>query len=221
MTEVGKHIIVEGTDATGKSSIADKLADRIRETGHEVWRLDEPDSIKNEEGEVLVPISVELRRIIKDGSLGRTALTNAFLFTASRLENWSQQTKPALVRGITVVQARSDMSSEVYQGYVEGLDIELIRYLTRLATDEQYMSPDLEMILDLDDEEERARRLANRGPLETLDTFESRGPSFQQGLLDGYRKIARDENLPIIMTNRPFIQVLDKAWELVEPLYRD
>jgi dTMP kinase len=220
VSELGKRIIIEGTDATGKSTVADALAERFREHGRTVLRIDEPDSAKNEQGATLVPIAAELRKIIKDGSLARSGLTNVLMFSASRRENWMQQSRPALAQGSDVIQARSSRSSEIYQGYVEGVDLELIRYITLLSTDAQYTHPDLEVILDLDDEIERARRLAARGPLETPDTFESRGDDFQQKLLEGYRLLAEKENVPIILVDRPVDSIVDDIWEMSLPLFK-
>jgi thymidylate kinase len=65
MSERGKYIIIECTDATGKITVADLLAVKAREAGHEVIRADEPDGALNEQGKVLVPIASELRKIIK------------------------------------------------------------------------------------------------------------------------------------------------------------
>src|SRR5690606_11683039 len=105
-------------------------------------------------------------------------LTNVLLFSASRRENWIQQGKVALERGTWIISARDYTSTLAYQGYGEGLDLELIEHITLLATDEQYVTPDHCIILDINDEAERARRIAQRGTLENPDTFESRGDDF-------------------------------------------
>lgn len=198
MSERGNYIVIEGSDGTGKSTVANLVAEQLREDGREVIRVDEPDSAFDKAGEVLVPIASELRRIIKDGSLGRTALTNVLLFTAARRENWLQVSQPALEQGIDVVSARNYWSTLVYQGYGEGFDLNTITELTQLSVGERYMHPDYGFILDLNDEEERQKRIANRGALETPDTFESKGDDFQARLQAGYTSIARERHLPII-----------------------
>ena len=68
--------------------------------------------------------------------------------------------------------SRNYYSTLAYQGYGEGIDKDLIVNLTRAATDEQYMTPDLAMVLSLDDEQERLSRINSRGELENPDTFE-------------------------------------------------
>ena len=216
MSERGEYIITEGTDATGKSTVADTLTIKARKAGHEVIRVDEPDSAFNAEGEVLVPIASELRRIIKNGDLGRTALTNILLFTASRLENWEQAVKPALERGAWVIGARNWLSTLVYQGYGEGFDLDTIKEMTKTTMGNEYLTPDHLFILDLEDENERTRRLNDRGPLETPDTFESRGNDFQLSLRQGYRTISKDYGIQIVSAIPPKQEVATTIWEQIK-----
>lgn len=217
----GEYIVTEGTDATGKTSVANGIAKLAFEEGYEVIRVDEPDSAyvyhpDSVSPEPLSPIAAEIRRVIKDGSLGRAAITNIHLFTAARAENWHTILLPALERGAIVSAARNHYSTEIYQGVAEGSDRELIRTITRLSVGEAYMNPDHFTILDLDDEEERARRIANRGPLDTPDTFESRDQAFQQALLDGYRTVAREEGIDIVVANRPPEEISLGLWNDVK-----
>jgi len=216
MENRGKYIVIEGGDGTGKSTVANLVAEKLRNDGRDVIRVDEPDSAKNDLNEPLVPIASELRRIIKDGSLGRTALTNILLFTAQRRENWLQATKPALDSGIDVVSARNYWSTEVYQGYGEGYNRHIIRGLTRFAVGKEYMRPDYTFILDLDDEVERQKRIASRGNLETPDTFESRDDDFQNKLLTGYRKLARKNGVRPIMSTKPPTAIADEIYRGID-----
>lgn len=214
----GEYAVTEGTDATGKSSVANEIAKRAYDAGYkEVYRLDEPDSVyRYEPGtltpEPLSPIASEIRKVIKDGSLGRVAVTNMHLFTAARAENWHAIVLPALKRGAFVSAARSYWSTYIYQGEAEGLDRQLILDTTRATMGVPYMSPDHLHFLDLQDENERAKRIENRGPLDKPDTFESRDAAFQQALLDGYRKVAAEENIRLVSAARPLEQVTDEVW---------
>ncbi len=215
--QLGKSILIEGTDATGKTTVANLIAERAYEEGRRVIRVDEPDSAYRftplvVNPEPLAPIAGEIRRTIKNGSLGRLALTNIHLFTAARAENWHSILQPALERGDWVIFARNWLSTLIYQGYAEGYDKTEIEAITRAALSEAYMTPDHSYILDLNDEAERARRIAERGDLENPDTFESRGDDFQQLLLNGYRDIAARHGIQLVEASSTRSQVADLIW---------
>ena len=63
----------------------------------------------------------------------------------------------------------------------------------KLFTDERYMKPDLIIILALDNENERKKRIAKRSQsIDTSDTFESRSSNFQKHVDVAYRTIASE-----------------------------
>lgn len=216
MSERGRYIVIEGTDGTGKSTAADAVAEHIRMSGKEVFRVDEPDSAKNSQGDILVPIASELRSVIKNGSLGRSALTNVLLFHAQRYENWNQAILPALNRGADVVSARNYWSTIAYQGYGEGFDIQRIDDLLNEDFNESYITPDLAVILDLADSEERKKRIGGRGALENPDTFESKDLEFQERVRSGYRAIAERYKVDTIDTSTSKEEVLNSILEKFE-----
>ena len=211
MNRLGTYIVIEGTDGTGKSTQAEILVKRLQGEGHVVAQFHEPDG---------VPIAHELRRIIVDGTLERSALTNALLFTAARRENWLQHGLSVLEQGGYVVTTRNYYSTLAYQAVAEGLnrgntqneDIEYIEALTRDATDERYMTPDFAFMLDIEDEDERSRRIAQRGELTTPDTFESRNTTFQKKVIEGYRIIAKRKGLPMISAVQSPEEIASQIW---------
>ncbi len=216
----GEYIITEGTDGTGKTTVANLLALRAYKEGHEVIRVDEPDSAyvfnpDNPNPESLLPIASEIRRIIKDGTLGRTALNNVHLFTASRVENWYSATLPALQRGAWVIGARNWLSTLVYQGYAEGFNPQMIKDITLQSLGTRYMTPDHLFILDLLDEDERQRRIDSRGQLEVPDTFESMGNDFQQRLRNGYRTVAHDYNVTLTDASGSKDEIANILWSRI------
>lgn len=188
MTQRGKYIVIEGNDGTGKSTQVELLRAHLNNTGIESIEIHEPDG---------TPVASAIRDIIKNGSLSRSPETNLLLFTASRNELW-HHAKEQLEKGKWVIAARNYFSTLAYQGYGEGINRELITSLTRQFTDEAYMSPDLAVILSLEDEKERERRIGQRGSLQNPDTFESKDTSFQQRVNSGYLAVAKEYGLPVI-----------------------
>lgn len=201
--EFGRTVVIEGNDGLGKSTQVEKIAERLDSHGISSIQFHEPGGVE---------ISQEIRDVIKNGDLARTALTNVLLFTASRRENWLQEGRTALQDGTWVLLARNHWSTDVYQGFGEGVPIWQIHLLTRALVGNDYYSPDHKFILNSFDEAARERRIAQRGVLENPDTFESRDQAFQTRVNDGYRKIAKRYRIPLINADQSIEQVHEDIW---------
>lgn len=202
----GKYIVIEGNDGTGKSTQVELLRTRLKNDGIQTIEIHEPGG---------TAVADAIRQVIKNGSLERSAKTNLLLFTASRQEIW-QHAEAHLAKGTWVIAARNYFSTLAYQGYGEGLDRELILSVTQQFTSDRYMTPDLAVILTLEDEDERKRRIGQRGDLDNPDTFESKDSSFQQRVSDGYLHIAKDRSLPVISALQTPQQISDEIYALIE-----
>lgn len=209
MSERGKYIVIEGHDGTGKSTQVEMLHERLGEEGIEAVEIHEPAG---------VAIADELRKIIKNGELERDGETNLLLFTAARRELFRQVIAPTLGRGAWVLAARNWRSTAAYQGYGEGLDINEIEAITRKYTDEAYLNPDFECILSLQSEEERIKRITQRGELENPDTFESRGDDFQTRVESGYLEIAQKDGLLVIDASPSPQEIHKEIWKRIQEI---
>lgn len=203
----GTYVVIEGADGTGKSTQLALLAQHLAARGVEYVEFSEPEG---------TPISNEIRAIIKNGSLARTAETNLLLFTAARHEIWRTIALPALETGKWVIASRNYFSTLVYQGAGEGLDQELITSLTRRFTDGRYITPDRAVILTLPETATRMERINQRGALEHPDTFEARDEAFQASLHHGYVQLARTLKLPTVDASRPIEAVFDDVIAALE-----
>lgn len=208
----GKYVVIEGHDGTGKSTQVEIIRTRLKERGIESIEFHEPQG---------TPMADAIRTIIKNGVLTRSELTNLLLFSAARHEIWQEFALPALQQGKWVVASRNYYSTLVYQGYAGGLTPELITDITRTATDERYLTPDISLILTMDDETERTRRIKSRGELTGQDTFESKGDEFQTKVHQGYLQLAAARSLPLISASQSIDQVSEQIWQLIEPALSD
>jgi len=207
MTERGKYVVIEGHDGTVKSTQVEMLSDLLSQRGIESITTHEPAGS---------PVSDELRTIIKNGDLERDPITNLLMFTASRRATWLQMGESALNRGAWVLGARNWYSTMAFQGYGEGLDIEHIRDTTQQYTPQSYWKPDSTIILTMDDEEERRKRIGGRGELENPDTFESKDAEFQKRVYDGYAQIAQDLEIPTVDASPEKYVVAQEIWRIVK-----
>ena len=191
----GRYIVIEGNDGTGKSTQVRLLQTYFHGQGRSVVIVEEPGG-----GDLAftTPVASYLRAIIKNRQLQRDPEINLALFSAARRELWQHSIAPALERGAVVLAARNYLSTLAYQGYGEGLDLDHIRETTALFTDARYMAPDHVVVLVINDDIERKRRLAERSSLIYLDAFESRADDFQRRVDNGYAVLARDMSLPVV-----------------------
>jgi len=210
--EIGKYVVIEGHDGTGKSTQVGLIRQKLLVCGIDSIEFHEPAGTLTADA---------IRNVIKNGSLERDAMTNLLLFSAARHEIWNKRALPALKMGKWVVAARNYYSTLAYQGYGEGLDLDLIEMITRQATNEKYMNPDIAIILDVN-EKSRIKRIDGRGQLENPDTFESKDDVFQFKVRDGYVDLARSRNIPIVLANNAAEDVAEEIWtDHIRPYIRN
>ena len=183
------YIVIEGQDATGKSTQVEMLAEYLRKQGKEVVTMNEPD------GEL--ESAHELRRIIKDKTYNLEPMTHVLLFTAARQELWRKLAEPVLKRGGFVVSARNWWSTLAYQGYGQGISRSRIIRITKEAMPERYVKPDKSAILTLDEKTRLARQSA-RDDNSSKDTFESKPSDFQHKVDAAYLHIAKDLDIQTV-----------------------
>ncbi len=183
------YIVIEGQDATGKSTQVEMLADYLRLSGRLVVTFHEPDGD--------LPQTHILRDLIKNKDYHLQPMTQVLLFTAARLELWQNLAVPALKQGGFVVAARNWWSTLAYQGYGQGVSRTKILKIVKQIMPAEYVQPAQGLILTLDDDLRLSRQklrdqnIAASGK-STQDTFESQPDDFQQRVNHAYTKIAKE-----------------------------
>lgn len=172
-------VSIEGPDGSGKTTQARLLADHLREAGHDVQLAREPGG---------TAIGDQIRQVLFAlENKGMSPETEFLLFSASRAQLVREVLRPHLARGGLVVCDRFADSSLAYQGYGHGLDLEMVRAVTRLATGG--LKPDLTALLDLPAERGLARR-RDGGRWNRLDDYDL---AFHQRVRQAFLELAAAE----------------------------
>lgn len=181
------HIVIEGGDLTGKTTMARKLVEWFENYGREVVLVEEPGGTSRGD---------EIRAMVKDKNSQLSPSDNLKLFTEARQLLWNEVIRPALREGKVVIATRNYWSTIAYQGYGQGLSLDKITEVTEGAMTDDYLHPNLAVILDLDNKEraERKRRRIAAGSDDMVghDAFEDNDDvEFSTKVRDGYRQIAK------------------------------
>ncbi len=168
---MGRFVVFEGGEGSGKSTQARLLAQR--------WAAD----LTFEPGDT--EVGMRLRAILLDPATGDLdPRAEALLMAADRAHHVATRIRPALHRGRDVVCDRFVGSSIAYQGYGRGLGVDQVAALSAFATDG--LTPDLVVLLEVP-EAVAATRLAAAG---TPDRLEAAGVEFHRLVATGYRELA-------------------------------
>lgn len=116
-------------------------------------------------------------------------MTELLLVLAARSQHIEEVIKPALAEGTWVLCDRFMDSTLAYQGYARGLDLELIKDLSKLAATD--FMPDMTFLLDAP-LEISALRTQKRG--EKTDRFEAESRAFFQQVRSGFLDLAQQHS---------------------------
>ena len=197
---MGAFIVLEGGDASGKSSQSPLLAQRLRDLGREVVETFEPGATLS---------GAAIRALLLEGDEPIDPRTEALLLAADRAQQVVDVIRPALARGADVVSDRYVPSSLAYQGVGRGLGVDAVAKLNRWATGG--LDPDLVVVLDVDDEVAASRRA---GP---GDRLERAGAPFHATVRDALGSGDPVRGSVVIDGNGDVGTVSERVWDVVQP----
>jgi dTMP kinase len=195
---MGHFIVLEGGDASGKSTQARLLAERLRALGHDVVETFEPGA---------TDAGAAIRSLLLSGDASISATAEALLLGADRAQEVADVIRPALERRADVVSDRYVPSSLAYQGVGRGLGVEKVELLNRWATGG--LEPDLVVVLDVDDAVTEGRRI------EPGDRLERAGAGFHAAVRDAYRSLAAERGWAVIDGDATVDVVAERVWGVV------
>lgn len=198
-------ITIEGTEGSGKTTVAKELAKLLKENGHDVVHTREPGG---------TPISESIRNVILDRNhTTMDGRTEALLYAASRRQHLVEKIWPALKEGKVVLCDRFLDSSLAYQGYARGLGYDEVLNINLFATENTY--PDLTLFFVIKPEDGLQRiaknknREVNRLDLEKLP--------FHQKVYDAFMELTKKfpERFVIIDASKTLPEVIDDAYNAI------
>jgi dTMP kinase len=196
---VGRFIVFEGIDASGKSTQARHLAQQCQG----LFTFEPGDTA----------LGGELRRWLLDAATPMTPETEALLMLADRSHHVATVIAPTLASGRHVIADRFSASTLAYQGFGRGVDREKLRVATELAIGD--CRPDLTLLIDIDIETANERRARNHE-----DRFESGDAAFHERLRQGYLAMAATEERWCVIDGRgTFDDVSAAITAAVAPLW--
>jgi dTMP kinase len=175
----GLFITLEGGEGTGKSTLARGLGEALGTKERDVVLTREPGG---------APGADAIRALLVQGEANRwSALEEALLFAAARLNHLTHTIRPALARGAIVICDRYYDSTRAYQIGAGGLDGKVLDQLNDLIG---ALKPDLTLVLDIDPAQGLAR---SRGQDTGEDRFERKDAGFHARVRAEFLAIAARE----------------------------
>ena len=199
-------ITIEGTEGSGKTTLAKELAKLLTANGYEVVHTREPGG---------TPISESIRNVILDkNNTSMDGRTEALLYAASRRQHLVEKIWPALKEGKIVLCDRFLDSSLAYQGYARGLGYDEVLNINLFATENTY--PDLTLFFVIEPEAGLQRiaknknREVNRLDLEKLP--------FHQKVYDAFIELSKKfpERYVTIDASQSLEKVIKDAYNAIQ-----
>ena len=199
-------ITLEGPEGSGKSSVMEKVYERLLSEGYEIVKTREPGG---------TPIGEQIRNVILNQDNTKMDIrTECLLFAASRRQHLVEKIWPSLKQGKLVFCDRYLDSSLAYQGYARKLGIDNVLNVNLFATENTY--PDLTLFFDVAPEigleriNKNHNREVNRLDVEKLE--------FHENVYQGYITLLNmyPERIKRIDASKPFNEVVEDTYNLIK-----
>lgn len=188
----GLFIVLEGIDGSGKTSIAYKLVDDLKNMGFKTNYTYEPYT------------SLYIDVLKKNYNEYRDAYLDALTYAADRVIHLKTVIIPGLERGEVIICDRYFYSSVAYQS-AQGAPYEWV-----LNINKYMLKPDLAVYLDVDPDTGLKRK---KGLISKFPEYEE--ISFLNRVREFYLKMVSDGYLKLIDANRDFEIVYSDVFKLV------
>ena len=198
-----RFISFEGGEGSGKSTQIKLLAKRLAKYGDVITTREPGGTI---EAEII-------RNLLVKGKKNKwSGVVETLLLYAARKDHIDKVIAPSLKKNKWVLCDRFKESTLVYQGYGKNVDIDLIKKLDKIITNN--LTPDLTFILDIDPiiGLKRSKRKSN-----TETRYENMSLGFHNKIRKAFKAIARlnKKKFILINANQDINLIQDIIWNEV------
>ncbi|OCT13223.1 dTMP kinase [Paenibacillus pectinilyticus] len=212
----GIFITFEGPDGAGKTTQLKKVAQELQKLGHDVLVTREPGG---------TGISDKIRSIILDPANEEMVdQAEVLLYAASRAQHVHELILPALQAGRIVLCDRFIDASVAYQSYGLGVDIEMVKSISKFASSGLQATRTYIMDVPVEVSLERLNQRAGTGDsTQQLDRIEQKNVAYHSRVRAGFHQIAADhpERVLVIDANRSVDQIAEDIWQDCQQLLEE
>ena len=209
---MGYFITIEGGEGSGKTSVLEQVINRLNKEGYtNIITSREPGGVK---------IATDIRQVLLDKeNTSMDAITEAFLFAASRRQHIVEKVLPALENNAIFICDRYVDSSYVYQGLAGNVGLERVVDINKVATNG--CMPNLTILFDLDPRIGLARINANKN--REVNRLDLAGLEYHDKIREGYNTIAKmyPERIVVIDASKSFEEVIEDVYNLIKKRLED
>ena len=190
------YVAFEGIEGAGKSTVAQRVGERLEADGRTVVRVREPGG---------TAVGERIRAILLGHDLAPDPWTEALLFAAARAQLAAEVIGPALAEGAWVLSDRSVYSSLAYQGAGRGLGVDAVRSVNEPGL--LGVWPSIVILLEVDPAEGLRRQDGG-------DRIGDEGVEFQRRVARGFAATAASEPERFVALDAagPLGDVVDAAY---------
>ena len=213
-------ISFEGCEGTGKTTQIEILKNTLEKNSFDVVSIQEPGTTK---------LGLKIRKLLKgslDDSEHLSEITELFMFSAARADLITNKLQKLMKSNKVVICDRYVDSTTAYQGYGRQLDLNKIKLINNLAT--QNIMPDITFLLDFNPSigierlgsyqmEFSLNESSNQRETEGV-RFETESNEFLNRVRNGYLELAKNdpERWKIINADLTETKISKIIWETIE-----
>jgi len=205
---IGKFIVFEGGEGSGKSSHLKLSAQYLRQRGIRLVTTHEPGG---------TPLGGKIRQLLlATGSEKPVAQTELFLFLADRAQHVQTFIQPQLQAGSTVLCDRFSASTLAYQ--IGGRGLLPANFIASMeAYSRADLNPDLVLYLEVDPQRGLERKQA--GAANQFNRFEKEAAPFHETIAQYFKTLKKNESWRTLDANQPVTVVQQRINTILDQFF--